>query len=280
MKKYYNLLIILSFTFLASNLHAQPFDLKSIGEKKEFQLTIYFDGNGKGAFVRYKNHNAIIPLSLKSITADSSEVEYGQPSFKTYTWNEIVDGKVNGIYKLTEWPRNIADISYTRKKDNRIFNLALNDKDKYDGSDKYFLNNILISFNHFFYDQLSFKFQDNTVQKINLPALGSGDAVRRAYIKDYNFDGYDDISFTVSNNGTITSYIAFLYNPKFKKYNQLIEPNYKNSKCKSPCEMNIDSKLNMLYTTCIVDSAVWRDYYHFENEKLIWFKSTQEHTNF
>lgn len=65
MKKNNATLFILLIFLFGNSFLAQPFHLKSVGEKKEFHLTIYFAPNGKGAFVQYQNHQDIIPTPTK-----------------------------------------------------------------------------------------------------------------------------------------------------------------------------------------------------------------------
>lgn len=278
MKRKYQILLILTPLFYWCSLFAQPFHLKSTGEKKEFHLKIFFAPNGKGAFVQYQNYKEIIPLKIKSIHIDSSQIEYGQPQFTTYIWEEILNGKPNGTYELTEWPRNIDDIYYTRKKDNKKFKLTSVEEKNYDGSNKYFLNNTFIEFNCFYNDNLMFKYPDNTFQKIILPSIEHANGARQSLIKDYNFDGYDDVAFSVydAGMGVYQNFTIFLYNPKTKKFNQISEPNYKNSKCSCLCDVQLDPKKKTLSTSCRVGASWWKDEYQYENGKLKWIKSKQD----
>ena len=278
MKNHYKIFFFAMLFLFGKPIFAQPFHLKSIGEKKEFHLTIYFAPNGKGAFVQYQNHQEIIPLKIKKIDEDSSQVEFGQPIFTTYYWDEIVNGKVNGTYQLTEWPRNIDDMSYTRKKDNKKFKLELVENEKFDGSTKYFLHETFIEFNRFFNDQLIFKYPNKTSQKINLPSIEQPNGGRQSRIEDYNFDGYDDISFSVSDAGmgVYQYYSVFLYNPKTKKFDALAEPDFKNSNCSCLCDIQVNPKKKILSTSCRGGASWWKDEYQYENGKLKWLKSYQE----
>lgn len=275
MKKKHLLLLILKFFILSNFLPAQPFHLKSVGEKKEFHLTIYFARNGKGAFVQYQNHQDIIPLKIKKISIDSSEVESGQPTFTTYYWDEIVNEKVNGTYELTEWPRNIEDIYYTRKKDNKKFKLELVENKNFDGSTQYFLHQTFIKFNRFYNDELMFEYPDKTKQKINLPSINQPDGARQSQIADYNFDGFDDISFLVYEAGmdVYQTYTIFLFNPKTKKFYPLAEPDFKKSKCSCLCDVRVFPKKKILTSSCRGGASWWKDEYQYENGKLKWVKS-------
>lgn len=278
MKIFYKTLFFAIFFLLGKLIFAQPFHLKSVGETKEFHLTIYFAPNGKGAFVQYQNKEEIIPLKINKIVKDSSEVESGQPTFTTYYWDEIVNGKINGTYELTEWPRNIGDVSYTRKKDNKKFQLELVENEKFDGSTKYFLHETYIEFNRFFNDQLIFKYPNKITQKLNLPSIEQPDGARQSRIEDFNFDGYDDVSFSVydAGMGIYQNYSVFLYNPKTKKFDALAEPDFSNSKCSCLCDIRLNPKKKILSTSCRGAASWWRDEYRYENGKLKWVKSYQD----
>jgi len=278
MKKNYKTLFFSMLFFLGKPYFAQPFHLKSVGEKKEFHLKIYFASSGKGAFVKYKNHEDVIPLKIKNISIDSSEVESGQPTFTTYIWDEMVNGKINGTYELTEWPRNIGNLYYNRKKDNKKFKLELVENEEYDGSDEYFLHQTFIKFNHFYNDQLIFKYPDKTTQKINLISIESSSGARQSRIEDYNFDGYDDVAFSVydAGKGMYQYYSVFLYNPKTKKFNLLSEPDSKNSTCSCWCDIKLNPKKKILSTSCRGGASWWKNEYRYENGKLKWVKSYQE----
>lgn len=274
----YKVLLIFTTLFLNSLFFAQPFHLKSMGEKKDFHLTIYFAPNGKGAFVQYRNQKEIIPLKIKNIYIDSTDVKSGQPTFTSYVWDEIVNGKVSGIYELTEWARNIGDLYYTRKKDNRKFKLELVENKNFDGSTKYLLHNTFINFNHFFNNQLIFTYPDKTTRKVSLPSIERSDGARQSQIKDYNFDGYDDISFSVydAGMGVYQIFSVFLYNSKTKKFEPLPEPDFKNSNCSCLCNLEVSNKRKILSTSCRGGASWWKDEYIYENGKLKWVKSSEE----
>lgn len=186
-----------------ATVHAQPFDLKSVGETKTFRLRIYFGTNGKGAFVQYHGQQGIIPLQVKSRTVDSTERKSGQPDFTTYVWNEVVNGKVTGNYGLTLGLREVLDIWYLRKKDGKRFSLEsiVQKSESYDGADQYLLHGALLSFNHTQDNQLRISYPDGTKKTMQLPDFENPNQARQSIITDYNFDGYDDVAFSIPDAG-------------------------------------------------------------------------------
>ena len=111
-------------------ISAQPFILKSIGEAKEFRLTLYYGAQGKGAFVQYSGKKEIIPLQVKSFTVDDSGRNDGQPDIEYYVWNEIIGGKITGVYTFEMMHHTASNITYTRGKDNRIFKMEMIEDEK------------------------------------------------------------------------------------------------------------------------------------------------------
>lgn len=276
MEKIFVLFIVIISVFIK----AQPFTLKSVGESKEFSLKIYYGRTGKGAFVRYKGQKGIIPLKIISYKADTRGRSEGQPDFFSYVWEEIIDGKVNGTYRLMEGLRQISDISYERKKDGRKFKLVMiEDKNEvYDGINQYFLNGVMISFNHFYDDDLNFKYSDGTLLKVTLPSIDNPDAARQSIIEDYNFDGYDDIGFSIpdAGMGVYRTFTIWLYNPKTKHFEELKEPDYSRSKCECLCDVSIDKEKKLLKTSCRGGARWWNDVYHFNPKgDLKWVRSKE-----
>ena len=259
--------------------HAQPYTLKSVGEAKEFRLKIYFGTRGKGAFVQYAGQKGILALSLKKYAVDSSERKSGQPDFTTYVWDEIVNGKITGSYGLTEGLREISDIWYWRKKDGKRFSLKdVEDKAPYTGSNKHLLHGVLLSFNHLNNDQLNFDYPGGIKKTIQLPSYDSPDYVRQSNIIDYNFDGYDDVSFSIPDGGMGVYQIfnIWLYNPKIKRFEELKEPDYTKSNCTGLCNVSVDRKPKLFLTSCRGAATWWQDVYRFgSNNKLVWIKSNK-----
>ena len=273
-------LLLICIVIMSFVIKAQPFTLHSVGEPKEFSLQIYYGRAGRGAFVQYKGEKGIIPLQIKSVTIDSTGRSDGQPDFTSYVWDEMADGKVNGTYRLTEGLRQISDVSYERKKDGRKFKLAMteNKKDTYDGINKYFLNRVMISFNHFYNDELSFKYADGTYFKTVLPSIDNADAARQSIIDD-NFDGYDDVPFSIpdAGMGVYRTFNIWLYNPVNKRFEELIEPDYSQSQCSCLCDVSIDKSKKLLNTGCRGGARWWQDTYRFsKNGTLKWVHSKDE----
>lgn len=273
-------LLVFCIVILSVFSKAQPFTLKSVGESKEFGLKIYYGRTGKGAFVQYQGQKGIIPLKIISYKADTTGRSEGQPDFFSYVWEEIIDGKVNGKYHLMEGLRQISDVSYERKKDGRKFKLVMaEDKnDTYDGVNKYFLNGVMISFNHFYDDDLDFKYLDGAQLKTTLPSIDNPDAARQSIIEDYNFDGYDDIAFSIpdAGMGVYRTFTIWLFNPKTKRFAELKEPDYSRSKCECLCDVSVDKEKKLLKTGCRGGARWWNDVYHFDNKGNLKWVSSKE----
>ena len=274
------ILTILFLFLIIAGANAQPFDLKSVGEAKAFRLRIYFGTQGKGAFVQYQGQKGIIPLQVKSRTVDSTERKSGQPDFTTYVWNEVVNGKVTGSYGLKLGLREILDIWYLRKKDGKRFSLKSTDQksENYDGEDQYLLHGALLSFNHIKHDQLSIAYPGGKKKVMQLPDFDNPNQVRQSVIADYNFDGYDDIAFSIpdAGMGVYRIFSIWLYNPKSRQFEKLPDPDYSRSNCSDLCDVRIDSKKKLLFTSCRGGASWWQDVYRFSSpNKLVWVKSSK-----
>ncbi|MDR2238805.1 MAG: hypothetical protein LBE92_22040 [Chryseobacterium sp.] len=274
MKKLLSLYLIL-FSVAA---WAQPFTFKSVGEAKEFRLTLYFGTGGKGAFVRYAGQKSIIPLQVKNYTRDTSGRDDGQPDTDHYVWDEIIDGKVNGTYRLSLMMHTFFDVSYTRKKDGRNFKLEAVDgkNEKYDGSDQYLLHGILISFNHFYNDRIVFEYGKGKKDSFNLLSIENPNSGRQSIIEDYNFDGYDDVAFSVpdAGMGVYRMFTVYLYDPEVKRFIRLKEPDYSRSSCTCLCDVTVDKKRKLLETGCRGGASWHKDTYRYDkNGTLRWNSS-------
>lgn len=269
------------FLFLIiANANAQPFDLKSVGEARTFRLRIYFGTQGKGAFVQYQGQKGIIPLQVKSRTVDSTERKSGQPDFTTYVWNEVINGKVTGSYGLTLGLRETSDIWYLRKKDGKRFSLesTAQKSDSYDGEDKYLLHGALLSFNHTNHERLHIEYPDGRKKVKQLPDRDHPDQSRQSIIADYNFDGYDDVAFSIpdAGMGVYRIFSIWLYQPKSAQFEKLADPDYSRSNCSELCDVRIDQKKKLLFTSCRGGASWWQDVYRFNGpNKLVWVKSSK-----
>lgn len=258
---------------------AQPFTLKSVGEAKEFRLTLYYGTGGKGAFVQYSGQKGIIPLQVKSYKVDRSLRDEGQPDIYYYTWNEIIDGKVNGVYEFALMHHQALNISYTRIKDNRRFKLEMTDDDIYDGNVRYLLNGAMLSFNHSSHDHFFINYPDGKKTDVELPAPDKPSFTRQSVIEDYNFDGYDDISFSVPDDGmgVYMMFSIYLYNPKSKRFEKLEEPDYSRASCSCLCDVTIEKDKKLLKTGCRGGARWHQDIYRFDkNGVLKWMKTKEQ----
>lgn len=272
----FKILFLISVIFTC-RYHAQPFTLKSVDEAKEFSLKIYYGTQGKGAFVQYEGQKGIIPLKIKRFDVGKSGREDGQPDFTSYVWEEIIDEKINGTYYLTEGLRDLFDIKYIRKKDNRTFKFEEDKTEKFDGVSKFLLHDVIIDYNIFYDNHLKFIYQDKQIVNLELSDVDSPNFSRHATINDYNFDGFDDISFSIpdAGMGVYRIFTVFLYNPKTKKFQELIEPDFSKSKCECLCDLKVDKNKKIIFSGCRGGARWWNDFYQYKNGKLIWIRSQE-----
>ncbi|GEM_PF-867888 len=275
MNKLYALLLLTICGWYTTS-YAQPFLLKS-QTTTPFSLKIYYGSKGKGAFVQYSGQKGIIPLLLKSYTHDSIDREHGQPDEQVYIWDEIVNGKPSGAYSLREGLRYITDAWYLRGKDKRRFDLEeQKEKKKYDGVDKYLLHGTLVQFNHYYDDTLIFRYPYKAVSVLILPEIIQPGGARQSHIADYNFDGYDDVAFSVADagSGVYQQFTIYLYNPKYRQFYLLQEPEYnEKARCSCICDVTVDENKKELKTSCRGGARWWQDVWRFKNNQLEWVRS-------
>ncbi|WP_062703071.1 XAC2610-related protein [Chryseobacterium indologenes] len=273
------LLLLYSILFFAA-LQAQPFTFKSVGEAKEFRVTFYYGTSGKGAFVQYSGQKGRIPLHIKKHTLDTSGRDDGQPDTDHYVWDEIIDGKVSGTYRLSLMKHTFFDVSYTRKKDNRNFKLEPVDEktEKYDGSNQYLMHGVLISFNHFYNNRLTFDYGNGKKENIELSSIENPDTARQSIIEDYNFDGYDDVAFSVPDGGmgVYRMFTIYLYQPGIKRFVKLKEPDYSRSRCSCLCDVKINKANKLLETGCRGGASWHKDTYRFDKNGILKWNSSKE----
>ncbi|MCX8532976.1 XAC2610-related protein [Chryseobacterium luquanense] len=274
--KTFKILFLLTL-FFNLKINAQPFTLKSMGKAKPFSLKIYYGTKGKGAFVQYKNQKGIIPLIIKKYHVDKSGREEGQPDFTSYVWDEIIDGKINGTYYLTEGLRDLFEIKYIRKKDNRTFKFEEDRSEKFDGISKFLLHDVMIDYNIFYDNRLKFIYPDKQIANVELADVDSPDFSRHAIIDDYNFDGFDDISFSIpdAGMGVYRTFTVFLFDPKNRKFKELKEPDFGKSKCECFCDLKLDKTKKIISSECRGGARWWRDFYQYKNGNLVWMSSKQ-----
>jgi hypothetical protein len=94
--------------------------LKSIGLKKNFQLKIaIFEDNLIGGNVLYSNQKERIPIRL----------DHEEGNYTKCFYNEIYNGEITGTYIINMIPDVGFNASYTRKKDNKTFQLEVINKE-------------------------------------------------------------------------------------------------------------------------------------------------------
>lgn len=277
MKKLYLLFIV---TILGNFLQAQPVTLKSVDAEKEFRLKLYYGNGGKGAFAQYEGKKEIIPLRVKSYRLDTISGGPGQPAKHYFVWDEMVKGKFNGTYKMLQMKNYIVDPTYMRATDFRHFNLELVEEEgDPDGDDQYLLHGARISFNHFYNNKLLIEYPDGKKMNAELPFPDSPDAAQQSIIEDYNFDGYDDLAFTIpdAGMGVYSMFTIYLYNPKTKRFELFKEPDYSKSSCSCLCDVSVDKEHKLLYTGCRGGASWHQDAYRFDkNGVLRWVASQKQ----
>ncbi|MDW9383006.1 XAC2610-related protein [Chryseobacterium sp. JV558] len=273
-------LLLFCIIMISAVYSAQPFTLKSIGEAKEFRLTLYYGAQGKGAFVQYAGKKEIIPLQVKSFKVDTDGRSDGQPDIEYYIWNEMIDGKINGVYEFEIMHHQASNISYTRAKDNRKFKLEMVDDEKYDGSSKYLLHGALLAFNHFYNNHFTIAYPDGKKTAVELPAPDKPSFARQSIIADYNFDGYEDIAFSVPDDGmgVYRNFDIYLYRPGNKRFEKLKEPDYSRSTCSCLCDVTIEKDKKLLKTGCRGGARWHQDIYRFGKNGTLEWVATKEQT--
>ncbi len=270
------LLYLLIFGFTAS---AKSFSLNSVNEAKPFGLHIYCTPEGKGALVQYNGQKGFIPLNLKKFTQSTLSNTNKQPEGYYYAWDEILNGKITGSYTITEHSGMVTDAWYVRNKDGRKFKLTTNGKDaSLNGIQKYLLHGVLISFAWTSTDnQFMFTYPDGRVSTPNFISLDAPDVSRSCYIKDYNFDGYDDLAFSLpdAGMGVYHTFNIWLYNPAVKRFQPLQEPADVRSKCSCLCDVTLNPGQKLLYTACRGGARWWQDVYRIDKQnRLVWLRSS------
>lgn len=271
-------MIAIFLTIISAKVYAQPYTLQSVGLSKPFSLEIYFGDQGKGAFVKYHGQTEIIALRIKHYKIDTIDRKDGQPDEETFVWDEIVGGKVNGSYGLMHNINAVKNAWYIRKKDGKKFNLQHIENKRANGNDQYLLHGAMISFNHIENNKLKIQYPDGKYLATTLPDFDSPNAARQSSIADYNFDGFDDIAFSIpdAGMGVYREFSIWLYNPASKRFDKLAEPNYAKAKCSCLCDVKLDAKNKLLYTSCRGGARWWQDVYRYTSaNKLLWIRSKE-----
>ncbi len=265
--------LMMALAMITFAVQAQPFLLRSTSGAKPFLMNIYYADGGKGAYVKYRGQQGILPLRLKKRTAQGKTSTLNV----AYVWDEVVEGKVTGVYTLSQIGDQIAAASYLRNKDQKLFKLE-QVKNEEDGSGKagFLLHGVIISFSQGMDEMLSFSYPDKTVKTAHLPGFDSPDPQRRGTIADYNFDGYDDVAFSIpdAGMGVYRTFTIYLYNPVSKRFDLLAEPNDPRAKCSGFCDVTLDKKNKLLLTACRGGASWWNNVYQYTSSKdLTWVSS-------
>jgi len=169
----------------------------------------------------------------------------------------------------------LFDVKYIRKKDNRIFKFEEDKSEKFDGISQFLLHNVVINYNVFYNNNLKFIYSDKQITNFELPDVDSPYFSRQATIDDYNFDGFDDISFSIpdAGMGVYRTFTVFLFDPETKKFRLLKEPDFSKSKCSCFCDLKLNKAKKTISSECRGGARWWKDNYRYKNGNLIWMSS-------
>ena len=259
------------FCLASLKIQAQSYYLKSVDEKKPFNLSIYYGPGGKGAFVQYHGRTGLITLKLDKSKGDDSNY---------YRWIEVVQGKETGVYELVEKNGKVSTAWYDRGSDNRRFKfVGVNSEPGGKGIEKMLLNDILITYStDAVKNRVYFNNAKGETQLANTDAIDVLEAQRKPYIADYNFDGYDDFAFSIpdAGMGVYRTFNIWLYNPKTKRYNELLPYEDNRSKCNCLCDVSVDKKNKMIITSCRGGAKWWQDIYRItKDNRFVWDRSKE-----
>jgi len=273
--------LLLFFMMLAGLANAKSFQLTSVNQAKPFNLRIYCTAEGKAALVQYKGQDGFMALSLRKFTTSMLTNTNKRPEGYYYEWNEVLAGKVTGSYGVTEQSGKITDAWYTRNKDGRRFKLTGFVKDaSHDDIQKYLLHNVLVTFAWTSADnQFMFMYPDGKVSSPNFISLDAPNVTRSCYIRDYNFDGYDDLAFSLpdAGMGVYQDFDIWLYNPATRRFEPLQESKDARVKCSGLCDVTLDAKQKLFYTACRGGARWWQDVYRIgKDNHLIWLRSVEK----
>lgn len=279
MRKFFSAIVYLVTITTITN--AKSFELISVDQRKPFNLRIYCTDEGKAALVQYKGKSAYLALRLKKFTTSMLTNTNKQPEGYYYEWDELVNGKIMGSYGVVEQSGRITDAWYVRNKDGRRFKLTGDAKnDLSDEIQKYLLHNVLITFAWTSADdQFMFTYPDGKVITPNFLSQDTPGAKRLCYIKDYNFDGYDDVAFSLQDAGmgVYQTFNIWLYDPATKRFQPLQESQDARAKCSCLCDVTLNPKEKLLYTACRGGARWWQDVYRInKNNHLIWLRSSEK----
>lgn len=261
--------------------YAKTFKLMSKNETKPFGLSIHCSNDGKAAFVQYNKQAGYLALRLEKFTKSVLTNSNKQPEGYYYEWSELLGDKITGTYGVVEQSGRVTSAWYLRGKDGKKFELIAYQQTEADNElQKLLLHGVIISFTTSSLDEtFSFKYANGKSITTDFGSLDSPNAIRSAYVKDYNFDGYDDIAFSLpdAGMGVYQTFNIFLYNPSTKGFKPLQEPNDARAKCTCLCDVSINQKQKLIYTSCRGGARWWQDIYQINKDnKLIYVRSAEK----
>lgn len=272
-------LTLLLLLLLSLPLAAQPFTFRAAGEAKEFRLEIGFAGGGKAAWVQYKGKDACMALELRRYDRDSSGRAAGQPDVEQYTWYERYLGKRTGEYGFSVMGHQVYDAYYLRYRDRKRFPLVFEEGAARQGTVKLLLHGVLVFFNETQHDSLEFRYTRGSPQRALLTGLPDAPGVYRHYIvADYNFDGYEDIAFSVpdAGMGVYREFDLWLYQPGPGRFKRLQLPEPAPGQCACFCDLRTDPARKILRSSCRGGARWWTDLYRFDTQGRLLYTGSRE----
>ncbi|WP_198171502.1 XAC2610-related protein [Mucilaginibacter aquatilis] len=253
----------------------------SKNETKPFELSIHCSNDGKAAFVQYNKQAGYLALRLEKFTKSVLTNSNKQPEGYYYEWSELAGDKTTGTYGVVEQSGRVSSAWYLRGKDGKKFELLADQQTEGDNEpQKLLLHGIIISFTTNSLDEtFQFKYPTGKLITTGFGSLDSPNAIRSAYVKDYNFDGYDDIAFSLpdAGMGVYHTFNIFLYNPSTKNFKPLKEPTDARAKCNCLCDVTLNEKQKLLYTSCRGGARWWQDVYRISKDnKLTYLRSAEK----
>jgi hypothetical protein len=261
--------------------YTQPFVFKSVNTAKPFTLTIGWQATGKAAYAWYQGQKEPITLSPLAYSVDSSERSSGQPDEETYKWTEIYKGKANGVYGLSVMNHNIYNAYYIRYSDHKKFELEfVPPAESFDGKGMALLHNTMLLYNVKYDDVCTVIYPDGIKKTLSLSSLPDGDnAYRYCSVRDYNFDGMDDIAFSVpdAGMGVYRFFDVFIYDTRTKRFSPLVLPREGNIQCEGFCDLIVDENKKQLQSSCRGGARWHTDTYRYDKRgRLKWIRSFED----
>jgi len=261
--------------------NAKSFLLSHTSKSNSFSLEINCLKDGQAAFAQYKSQKGYMILNLRKFTTSVLTNTNRQPEGYYYQWDELIGKTVNGRYGIVEQLGKITDAWYICIRDGKQYKLTGTVTNAaIDQTQKLLLHNVKITFAYTGLDsQFMFSYPDGKVSSPNFSSLDAEGLARSCYIKDYNFDGYDDIAFSIADAGmgVYQNFDIWLYEPNTKRFGPLKESQDPRAKCSGLCEVSINARQKLFFTACRGGARWWQDVYRFgKNNQLIWLRSSEK----